>query len=88
MTPPAPFAYADDFKRVLNLTSSKVRDFFNWLSNLKNFVLSNESENMQKCSSNSIKRAIFYKKNHKKSPSDWGLCPQAPITFCGWELRF
>ena len=36
-----------DFERVLDLTWSKGRDLFNWLSNLKNFVLSNGSENMQ-----------------------------------------
>ena len=36
-----------DFKRVLDLTWSKERDLFNWLSNLKNFVLSNCSENVQ-----------------------------------------
>ena len=36
-----------DFKRVLDLTWSKGRDLFNWLSNLKNFVLSNGSENVR-----------------------------------------
>ena len=36
-----------DFKRVLDLTWSKERDFFNWLSNLKNFVVSNGSENVR-----------------------------------------
>ena len=36
-----------DFKRVLDLTRSKERDFFNWLSNIKNFVLSNCSENVR-----------------------------------------
>ena len=39
-----------DFKRVLDLTWSKGSDFFNffnWLSNIKNFVLSNGSENVQ-----------------------------------------
>ena len=36
-----------DFKRVLDLTWSKGSDLFNWLSNLKNFVLSNGSENVQ-----------------------------------------
>ena len=35
------------FKRVLDLTWSKGRDLFNWLSNLKNFVLSNDSENVR-----------------------------------------
>ena len=36
-----------NFKRVSDLTSSKVRDFLNWLSNLENFVFSNESENFR-----------------------------------------
>ena len=35
------------FKRVLDLTWSKGSDFFNWLSNIKNFVLSNGLENEQ-----------------------------------------
>ena len=34
------------FKCVLDLTWSKGSDLFNWLSNLKNFVLWNGSENM------------------------------------------
>ena len=36
-----------DFKCVLDLTWSKGRDFFKWLSNIKNFVLSNGSENVR-----------------------------------------
>ena len=36
-----------DFKRVFDLTGSKGSDLFNWLSNLKNFVLSNGSENVR-----------------------------------------
>ena len=36
-----------DFKRVLDLTWSKGKDLFNWLSNLKNFIISNDSENMR-----------------------------------------
>ena len=36
-----------DLKRVLDLTWSKRSDFFNWLSNIKNFVLSNGSENVR-----------------------------------------
>ena len=36
-----------DFKRVLDLTRSKGSDLFNWLSNLKNFILLNGSENVQ-----------------------------------------
>ena len=35
-----------NFKRVLDLTWSKERDFFNWLLNLKIFVFSNVSENV------------------------------------------
>ena len=36
-----------DFKRVLDLIWSKGRDFFNWLSNIKKFVLPNNSENVR-----------------------------------------
>ena len=36
-----------DFKRVLDLTWSKGSDIFNWLSNIKNFVLSSGSENVR-----------------------------------------
>ena len=36
-----------DFKRVLDLTWSKGSDFFNWLSNIKNFVRLNGSENVR-----------------------------------------
>ena len=36
-----------DFKRVLDFTWSKGSDLFNWLSNIKNFVVSNGSENVQ-----------------------------------------
>ena len=36
-----------DFKRVLDLTWSKGRTFFNWLSNIKNFFLSNGSEKLR-----------------------------------------
>ena len=32
------------FKRLLDLIWSKQKDFFNWLSNLKNFVFLNGSE--------------------------------------------
>ena len=36
-----------DFKCVLDLISSKGSDLFNWLSNIKKFVLSNGSENVR-----------------------------------------
>ena len=36
-----------DFKRVLELTRSKGSDFFKWLLNIKNFVLSDGSENVR-----------------------------------------
>ena len=36
-----------DFKRILDLTKSKGSDFFDWLSNIKNLVLSNGSENVR-----------------------------------------
>ena len=36
-----------DFKRVLELTRTKGSDFFSWLLKIKNFVLSNGSENVR-----------------------------------------
>ena len=36
-----------DFKRVLELTLSKGSDFYKWLLNFRNFVLSDGYENMQ-----------------------------------------
>ena len=36
-----------DFKRVLDLSWSKGNDFFDWLSNIKNFIVSNGSENVR-----------------------------------------
>ena len=36
-----------NYKRVLDLAWSKGRDSFNWLSNFKNFVVSNGSENVR-----------------------------------------
>ena len=36
-----------DFKRALELTLSKGSDFFKWLSNIKNFVLLDGSENVR-----------------------------------------
>ena len=36
-----------DFKRVFDLTWNKGSDFFSWLSNIKNFVLLNGSENLR-----------------------------------------
>ena len=44
-----------DFKRVLNLSWSKGSDFFNWLSNIKNFVLPNGSENVRNVIRNALK---------------------------------
>ena len=36
-----------DLKHVLDLTWSKGKDLFNWLSYLKSFIISNDSENVQ-----------------------------------------
>ena len=44
-----------DFNRVLDLTWSKGRDLFTWFSNLKNFVLSNGSENVRNVIQMSLK---------------------------------
>ena len=62
-------------KRALDLTWSKGRNLFNWLSNLKNFLLSNGSENEQNAIQMTLKKLLFSKK-FKKSPSGWGICPQ------------
>ena len=79
------------FKRVLDLTWSKGRNLFDWLSNLKNFVLSNGSENVR----NEIQMAFkkpFFSENlqtiaqrldallpDSHSLRRWWLRPQAPF---------
>ena len=59
-----------DFKRVLDLNCNQKRteqfNFFNWLLNVKNLVLSNGSErvrNVIQCYYNS-----FFSKNYEKLP--------------------
>ena len=54
-----------DFKRVLDLTWSKGSDLFNWLSNLKNFVLLNGSKNMRNVIQIALKLPFFSKKLQK-----------------------
>ena len=54
-----------DFRRVLDLTRSKGSDFFNWLSNIKNFVLSNGSENVRNVIRIALKEPVFSKKLQK-----------------------
>ena len=58
----------EGFKRVLDLTWSKGKDLFNWLSNLKNFVLSNGYENVR----NVIEMVPI-------ASGGWWLRPQAPF---------
>ena len=50
-----------DFKRILNLTLSKKRDLFNWLLNLKNFVLSSGSKNVRSVIQMALKWPFFSK---------------------------
>ena len=54
-----------DFKRVLYLTWSKERDFFNRLSNIKNFALSNGSKNVRNVIRIALKLPFFSKKIQK-----------------------
>ena len=60
----------------LDLTRSKERELFNWLSNLKNVALSNDSENMRNVIQMVLKESFFSKKIQKiaqrldTSPSD------------------
>ena len=51
--------------------------FFDWLSNVKNLVLSNGSEHVR----NVIQWDLnsFFSKNLQKLPSGWGLRPHAPV---------
>ena len=52
-------AKMQDFKRVLLLTWSKGGDLSNLLSNLKNFVLPNGSENVQNMIQMALKEPFF-----------------------------
>ena len=75
-----------DFAKSQNLTTKckilkvfwtwpEERDFFNWLSNIKNFVLSNGSENVR----NVIRIALnshFFPKNR---PATGGSAPMPPL---------
>ena len=67
-----------DFKRVLDLTWSKERDFFNWFSNIKNFVLSNGSENMRNVIRIALKKPFFSKKLQKIAQR-LGALPPYPL---------
>ena len=77
-----------DSKRVLEFNGKRrieQLNFFDWLSNVKNLVLSNGCElvrNVIQLDLNS-----FFSKNLQTSPSGWGLSPQTPIATGGWGLR-
>ena len=58
-----------DFKRVLDLTWSNGSDFFNWLSNIKNFVLSNGSENVRNMIRIASKQPFCFQKLTKNRPA-------------------
>ena len=68
-----------DFKLALDLTWSKETDFFNWLSNLKNIVLPNGSENVRNVIQMTWK-SLYFPKNYKKSPSGWGFILRPPYS--------
>ena len=55
-------------------------DFFNWLLNVKNLVLSNGSDNTCKMRSNGIEIAFFFKKLQKSG----GFAPRPPNTSGSW----
>ena len=67
-----------DFKRVLDLTWSKGNDFFNWVSNIKNFVCSNGFENVQNVIQIALKLSFFFKKLQKISQR-LGATPPCPL---------
>ena len=81
------YTIMQDSKSVLGFNCKKrieQLNFFDWLWNVKNLVLSNGSElvrNVIQWDLNS-----FFSKNLQKSPSGWGLCPQTPIAIGGWGL--
>ena len=60
-------------------------DYFDWLSYVKNLVVSNGFEHVP----NVIQwdQNNFFSKNLQKSPTGWGLCPQTPIATGRWGLR-
>ena len=51
-------------------------NFFDWISNVKNLVLSNGSKHMQNVIQWRIKIAFYFKKLQKKSSKSWGLAPK------------
>ena len=67
-----------DFKRFLDLTWGKGSDIFNWLSNIKNFVLSNGSENEQTVIRIALKNH-FFPKTYKKIAQRLGAPPPCPL---------
>ena len=60
-------------------------NFFDWLSNVKNLVLSNGCEHVR----NVIQwnKNSFFFQNLQKSPSGWGLCTQTLIVTGVWGLH-
>ena len=70
-----------DFKGVWTLIASKRRieqlNFFDWLSNVKNLVLSNGCEHVR----NVIQwdqNSPFFPKTYKNRPAAGGLAPRSP----------
>ena len=69
-----------DSKRVLDFNCKRMIEqlnFFDWLSNVKNLVLSNGCEHVR----NAIQWDLnsFFSENLQKSASGWGLCLPTPI---------
>ena len=68
-----------DIKRVLDLTWRKRNDFFNWLSNIKKFVLPNSSENVRNVIRIALKQPFFLQKSTKNCPAAGGFAPMPPL---------
>ena len=65
-----------NFKHVLNVTWSKEKDFFNWLLNLKNLVLSNGSRNVQSVIQIALNSNSYFLR--KNCPAAEGFAPRFP----------
>ena len=59
-------------------------NYFDWLSNDKNLVLSNGFDHVRNVIQWDLNR--FFSKILQKSPSGWELCPQTPIATGSWGL--
>ena len=67
-----------DLERVLELNLIEQLNFFNWLSNVKNLVVSNGSEH-GKMRSNVIKIAFFLQKVTKSRTATGCSAPRSPL---------